>query len=325
MVARVGAIHLGWDVLTVAAGGGDKPIRPVTVEGSFTTPAYLLADRDGQLHTSGVERSRPDLGVAIADVRDILGYPQIVVAGATWPASAVYRARLFNPMAAIAEYFGGPFDALALPYPDSWPEEKVDTLAYLVETLGLPVEPLPESVAVAGYVRAMGLVGADNIGDGMTAIYSDGRAAIAVAVHADEERPTESADVDVPQAAQIDSAVADAFVQEALGTARSMGANTANVVLMGNVCFNDPVRLAFQNHLGRRLTVSDHPVHSIVLGAASLLVTEDFEPEPVGTRFQPPAYAPAPRAQSAPSPMDGPTTRMEQHQRRKLFGGKDKG
>jgi len=88
---RVGAIHLGWDVLTVAAGGGDKPIRPVAVEGSYTTPAYLLADRDGQLHTSGVERSRPDLGVAIADVRDILGYPQIVVAGATWPASSVYR------------------------------------------------------------------------------------------------------------------------------------------------------------------------------------------------------------------------------------------
>ncbi|MBF6370815.1 hypothetical protein IU469_34745, partial [Nocardia puris] len=93
VTVRVGAVHLGWDVVSVAAGGGGTPIRPVKVEGTYTPPAYLLADAAGRLHTAGAERQRRDLGMAIADVRDILGYPQIVVAGATWPAELVFHAR----------------------------------------------------------------------------------------------------------------------------------------------------------------------------------------------------------------------------------------
>lgn len=85
--------------MSVAAGGGETPIRPVQVEGTYTPPAYLLADAAGRLHTAGVDRQRPDLGMAIADVRDILGHPQIVIAGATWPAELVFRARLYNPLA----------------------------------------------------------------------------------------------------------------------------------------------------------------------------------------------------------------------------------
>ncbi len=262
----------------MAAGGGVTPIRPVQVEGTYTPPAYLLADAAGRLHTAGVDRQRPDLGMAIADVRDILGHPQIVIAGATWPAELVFRARLYNPLAAIGKYLQGKPQLVALPYPDSWPEDKVDVYAALVEQLDVVVEPLPESVALSGYVRALGLVSPPSerhrTGVGATGIYSDGRSLLVVAVHGDDEQPTESTEVAVTAEALRDARTADNVVIEAMAAARSIGADTSTVLLAGNVCFNDALRLAFQNHLGQRLHVADHPMHALVLGAAHLLVTE---------------------------------------------------
>ncbi|MFD6388843.1 hypothetical protein [Nocardia sp. NPDC060259] len=278
MTVRVGALHLGWDVVSVAAGGGETPIRPVQVEGTYTPPAYLLADAAGRLHTAGVDRQRPDLGMAIADVRDILGHPQIVIAGATWPAELVFRARLYNPLAAVGKYLRGKPQLVALPYPDTWPEEKVETYAALVEQLDVVVEPLPESVALSGYVRALGLVSPPSErhrnGIGATGVYSDGRTLLVVAVHGDDEQPTESVEVAVGAEALRDARSADNVVIEAMAAARSIGADTSTVLLAGNVCFNDALRLAFQNHLGQRLHVADHPMHALVLGAAHLLVTE---------------------------------------------------
>ncbi|WP_280301209.1 hypothetical protein, partial [Nocardia neocaledoniensis] len=278
MTVRVGALHLGWDVVSVAAGGGQTPIRPVQVEGTYTPPAYLLADAAGRLHTAGVDRQRPDLGMAIADVRDILGHPQIVIAGATWPAELVFRARLYNPLAAVGKYLRGKPQLVALPYPDSWPDEKVDIYAALVEQLDVVVEPLPESVALSGYVRALGLVSPPSErhrhGIGATGVYSDGRTLLVVAVHGDDEQPTESVEVAVSAEALRDARSADNVVIEAMAAARSIGADTSTVLLAGNVCFNDALRLAFQNHLGQRLQVADHPMHALVLGAAHLLVTE---------------------------------------------------
>ncbi|MFD4460730.1 hypothetical protein [Nocardia sp. NPDC058480] len=291
MTVRVGALHLGWDVVSVAAGGGASPVRPVQVEGTYTPPAYLLADAAGRLHTAGVDRQRPDLGMAIADVRDILGHPQIVIAGATWPAELVFRARLYNPLAAIGKHLQGKPQVVALPYPDSWPEDKVDVYAALVEQLDVIVEPLPESVALSGYVRALGLVSPPSErhrdGVGATGIYSDGRSLLVVAVHGDDEQPTESTEVAVGAEALRDARTADNVVIEAMAAARSIGADTSTVLLAGNVCFNDALRFAFQNHLGQRLHVADHPMHALVLGAAHLLVTEpdpdeddDDYPEP---------------------------------------------
>ncbi|MGW6622290.1 hypothetical protein ACWF99_13755 [Nocardia sp. NPDC055002] len=278
MTVRVGALHLGWDVVSVAAGGGATPVRPVQVEGTYTPPAYLLADAAGRLHTAGVDRQRPDLGMAIADVRDILGHPQIVIAGATWPAELVFRARLYNPLAAIGKYLQGKPQLVALPYPDSWPEDKVEVYAALVEQLDVVVEPLPESVALSGYVRALGLVSPPSerhrTGIGATGIYSDGRSLLVVAVHGDDEQPTESTEVSVSAEALRDARTADNVVIEAMAAARSIGADTSTVLLAGNVCFNDALRFAFQNHLGQRLHVADHPMHALVLGAAHLLVTE---------------------------------------------------
>ncbi|WP_225732334.1 MULTISPECIES: hypothetical protein [unclassified Nocardia] len=286
MTVRVGAVHLGWDVVSVAAGGGGTPVRPVQVEGTYTPPAYLLADSSGRLHTAGVDRQRPDLGMAIADVRDILGHPQIVVAGATWPAELVFRARMYNPLAAIGKYLRGKPDLVALPFPDAWPDEKVEVFAGLVEKLDVIVEPLPESVALSGYMRALSLVSAPDQrhpkGVGATGIYSDGRAMLVVAVHGDDEQPTESVDVPVTPEAMRDARSADNVVIEAMAAARSIGADTSTVLLAGNVCFNDPLRLAFQNHLGHRLQVADHPMHALVLGAAHLLVTDTDSVDPAG-------------------------------------------
>ncbi|WP_330252324.1 hypothetical protein OG874_40615 [Nocardia sp. NBC_00565] len=293
MTVRVGAVHLGWDVVSVAAGGGGTPIRPVQVEGTYTPPAYLLADSSGRLHTAGVERQRPDLGMAIADVRDILGHPQIVVAGATWPAELVFRARMYNPLAAIGEYLRGKPDLVALPFPDGWPDEKVDVYVELVERLDVTVEPLPESVALSGYVRALGLVRSPDErnprGIGATGVYSDGRTMLVVAVHGDDEQPTESVDVPVSAEAMRDARSADNVVIEVMAAARSIGADTSTVLLSGNVCFNDALRLAFQNHLGHRLHVADHPMHALVLGASHLLVTdnENGEPESAGRHAEP--------------------------------------
>lgn len=300
VTVRVGAVHLGWDVVSVAAGGGGTPIRPVQVEGTYTPPAYLLADSSGRLHTAGVERQRPDLGMAIADVRDILGHPQIVVAGATWPAELVFRARMYNPLAAVGEYLRGKPDLIALPFPDGWPDAKVDVYVDLVEQLDVTVEPLPESVALSGYVRALGLVRSPDDrnphGIGATGVYSDGRTMLVVAVHGDDEQPTESIDVPVTVAAMRDARSADNVVIEAMAAARSIGADTSTVLLSGNVCFNDALRLAFQNHLGHRLHVADHPMHALVLGASHLLVTdnENGEPESAG-RHAEPAPPPHPR------------------------------
>ncbi|WP_245672124.1 hypothetical protein [Nocardia anaemiae] len=304
MTVRVGAVHLGWDVVSVAAGGGGTPIRPVQVEGTYTPPAYLLADSSGGLHTAGMERQRPDLGMAIADVRDILGHPQIVVAGATWPAELVFRARMYNPLAAVGKYLRGKPDLVALPFPDGWPDAKVDVYVDLVERLDVTVEPLPESVALSGYVRALGLVRSpddrNSRGIGATGVYSDGRTMLVVAVHGDDEQPTESVDVPVTAEAMRDARSADNVVIEVMAAARSIGADTSTVLLSGNVCFNDALRLAFQNHLGHRLHVADHPMHALVLGASHLLVTdnENGEPESAGRHAEP---TPPPRARQMES------------------------
>ncbi|WP_227998591.1 hypothetical protein [Nocardia australiensis] len=311
VTVRVGAVHLGWDVVSVAAGGGGTPIRPVQVEGTYTPPAYLLADASGRLHTAGVERQRPDLGMAIADVRDILGHPQIVIAGATWPAELVMRARMYNPLAAIGKYLRGKPDVVALPFPDGWPDEKVEVYAELVEQLDVTVEPLPESIALSGYVRALGLVRAPDErnphGIGATGVYSDGRTMLVVAVHGDDEQPTESVDVPVTAESMRDARSADNVVIEVMAAARSIGADTSTVLLSGNVCFNDALRLAFQNHLGHRLQVADHPMHALVLGAAHLLATdnENGEPESGGRHAEPaPARTPAPPPRPAQRPVE---------------------
>ncbi|RMI31965.1 hypothetical protein EBN03_16740 [Nocardia stercoris] len=270
-------------MVSVAAGGGGMPIRPVQVEGTFTPPAYLLADAKGGLHTAGLDRRRPDLGLAVSDVRDILGHQQIVIAGATWPAELVFRARLYNPLAAIGAHLKARPEVVALPFPDDWPDEKVDEYARLVETLGVAAEPIPESVALSGYLRALGLVRPSTGGrkaPGITGVYSDGRECLVVAVDADDERPTESVGVPITSDALRDSRTADNTVIEVMAAARSIGADTSSVLLTGNVCFNDALRLAFQNHLGSRLRVADHPMHALVLGAAHLLVTESEAAQP---------------------------------------------
>ncbi len=275
---HVGAVHLNWDVVAVAAGGGGLPIRPLTVEGSYTTPAYLLADSTGGLHTKGVAQGRGDLGLAIADVREIIGYREILVAGATWPVPAVYRARLFNPLGEIAGYAGRP-DLLALPYPDHWPAERVDQFVALVETQGVGVEPVPESIALAGYVRACGLL--EQPAGGATVVYCDGRGVLVVGVHADDYRPTESIGVPLPPAASSVTEIADRLVYETIGAARAIQADTAQLVLVGNVCFNTVLRNAFRNHNGPRLRVVEHPLHAIALGAASIVAAEiDVRPAP---------------------------------------------
>ncbi|MGX1806397.1 hypothetical protein ACWIGI_11840 [Nocardia sp. NPDC055321] len=275
MTARVGAVHLGWDVVSVAAGGGSAAIRPIQVEGTYTPPAYLLADASGRLHTAGVDR-RPDVGIAISDVRDILGHPQIVVAGATWPADLVFRARLHNPLAEIVKHLGGPADVIAVPFPDEWPDAKVEEFMRLVEQLGVVAEPLPESVAMSGYVRALGLVRAPGRGPavGATGVYSDGRECLVVAVDGDDEQPTESVSVRITPEALHQARAADNVVIEVMAAARAVGADTSTVLLAGNVCFNDAIRLAFQNHLGHRFQVADHPMHALVLGATHLLVND---------------------------------------------------
>ncbi|MFF0609246.1 hypothetical protein ACFYUD_11300 [Nocardia tengchongensis] len=299
MTARVGAVHLGWDVVSVAAGGGGSPIRPVLVEGSYTPPAYLLADSSGRLHTAGVDR-RPDVGIAISDVRDIIGHPQIVVAGATWPAELVFRARMHNPLASVVEHLGTTLDVLALPFPDEWPDPKVDEFVRLVEQLGVPAEPLPESVALSGYVRALGLVRAPGRGPavGAVGVYSDGRECLVVAVHGNDDQPTESVSVAITAEALHEAHAADNVVIEVMAAARAINADTSTVLLTGNVCFNDALRLAFQNHLGHRFQVADHPMHALVLGATHLLVA-DSEGDPAYDRPRPAAGQQAGSAQQA--------------------------
>jgi hypothetical protein len=331
VTVRVGAVHLGWDVVSVAAGGGGTPIRPVQVEGTYTPPAYLLADASGRLHTAGVERQRPDLGMAIADVRDILGHSQIVIAGAPWPAELVMRARMYNPLASIGKYLRGKPDVVALPVPDGWPDEKVEVFAELVEQLDVTVEPLPESVALSGYVRALGLVrGPDERnprGIGATGVYSDGRTMLVVAVHGDDEHPTESVDVTVNAESMRDARSADNVVIEVMAAARSIGADTSTVLLSGNVCFNDALRLAFQNHLGHRLQVADHPMHALVLGAAHLLATdnENGEPESAGRHAEPAPQrsAAAPPHPTGPPPAESGQRQAEQHQTEAAQGRPD--
>lgn len=259
--------------MSVAAGSSTAPIRPVQVEGTYTPPAYLLADAAGHLHTAGADRH--DVAVAIPDVREILGHRHIRIAGALWPVEHVFGARLYNPLAAIGAYLHGRPDLVALPFPDDWPEQQVDQYVRLVELLGVTVEPLPESVSLSGYVRALGLVQPPqpgHAGAGATCVYGDGRVCLAVAVHGDEDRPTESVGVPLLPDALTDSQAADNLVLEVMAAARSMGADTSTVLLTGNWCGNDAVRLAFQNHLGYRLQVADHPMHAMVLGAAHLLL-----------------------------------------------------
>ncbi len=329
----------------MAAGGGGTPIRPVKVEGTYTPPAYLLADASGRLHTAGAERTRPDLGMAISDVRDILGYPQIVVAGATWPAELVFHARMYNPLAAIGAFLRGKPEVIALPFPDGWPDEKIELYADLVEKLDVVVEPLPESVALSGYVRALGLVrppdARDPRGIGATGVYCDGRTMLVVAVHGDDEQPTESIEVPVTADAMRDARSADNVVIEVMAAARSIGADTSTVLLSGNACFNEALRLAFQNHLGHRLHVAAHPMHALVLGATHLLVTESEDVESSGATPGPqypaapprPSQAPGTQAMtygpgypSAPAPSEAPTTRVTRAEPpRGEDGGQDRG
>ncbi|MGI5223168.1 hypothetical protein [Nocardia sp. CA-290969] len=289
MMVRVGAVHLGWDVVSVAAGGSGVPIRPVQVEGSYNPPAYLLADASGKLYTAGADRQRPDLGMAIPDVREILGHPQIVIAGATWPAELVFRARLYNPLAAVGTYLRGKPDVIALPYPDDWPDPKIDAYARLVEQLDVEVEPIPESIALSGYVRALGLVRAPDHalpdGVGATAVHFDGQVVdgranvLVVAVHGDEERPTESVYVPIDPESTRNPRVADDTVIEVMAAARAIGADNSTVLLAGQVVFNETLRFAFRNHLGQRLRKAEHPMHALVLGATHLLVTENEDDE----------------------------------------------
>ncbi|MFI5719708.1 hypothetical protein [Nocardia sp. NPDC051750] len=307
MMVRVGAVHLGWDVVSVAAGGSGVPIRPVQVEGSYNPPAYLLADASGKLYTAGADRQRPDLGMAIPDVRDILGHPQIVIAGATWPAELVFRARLYNPLAAIGSYLRGKPDVVALPYPDDWPEPKIDAYAQLVEQLDVEVEPIPESIALSGYVRALGLVRAPDRalpdGLGATAVHFDGHVVdgraniLVVAVHGDEERPTESVYVPIDPESTRDPRVADDTVIEVMAAARAIGADNSTVLLAGQVVFNETLRFAFRNHLGQRLKKAEHPMHALVLGATHLLVSEneddDEEEDPAAYPHPVPPSGPA--------------------------------
>ncbi|WP_040837959.1 hypothetical protein [Nocardia brevicatena] len=308
VTVRVGAIHLGWDVVSVAAGGGGMPIRPVQVEGSYTTPAYLLADSSGRLHTAGVDR-RPDLGLAISDVRDILGHAQIIVAGATWPAELVFRARLYNPLAAVGAYLRGKPDLLALPYPDGWPDEKVDLYCALVEQLGVAVEPIPESIALSGYMRALGLVRAPDRqvpnGIGATGVYSDGRTVLVVAVHGDDEQPTASMELELDPDAARETRVADDTVIEVMAAARQIGADTSSVLFAGNASGNERLKFAFRNHLGQRFHAADHPIHALVLGATHLLLSENAaEPSSNGRHAEPePPRYPGP---PSPAPMTRP-------------------
>lgn len=315
MSESVGAVHLGWDVVTVAAGGGGKPTTLLMVDGQATPTAQLLADASGQLHTSGVDGGRSDIGPAIADVRDILGHSRIVVAGATWPVDAVFGARFHNPVAAIRAYLGGTPDVLALPYPDSWSEQLVDSYAEVVESIGIAVEPIPESVALAGYVRERAIV--DNE-IGATIVYSDGRSLLVVAVHADGARPTASVDVTLPRDAHNDSRAADSVVEDVVAAARDIDADSRQIVLIGNIVDNERLRFAFQNHFGRRLVVAAEPLHAIAIGAAALVAGASEESE---ERIGPPAnddltvrhavVMPEPsRAFGAPSPADhGATVR----------------
>ncbi|MEV3962685.1 hypothetical protein AB0M34_17575 [Nocardia sp. NPDC050193] len=305
-MVRVGAVHLGWDVVSVAAGGSGVPIRPVQVEGSYNPPAYLLADASGRLYTAGADQQRPDLGMAIPDVRDILGHPQIVIAGATWPAELVFRARLYNPLAAVGSYLRGKPDVVALPYPDDWPDAKIDAYAQLVEQLDVEVEPIPESIALSGYVRALGLVRPPDPalpeGVGATAVHFDGQVVdgranvLVVAVHGDEERPTESVYVPIDLESTRNPRAADDTVIEVMAAARSIGADNSTVLLAGQVVFNETLRFAFRNHLGQRLKKAEHPMHALVLGATHLLISEneDDEEEPA------PYPQPGPRTASRP-------------------------
>lgn len=318
VMVRVGAVHLGWDVVSVAAGGSGVPIRPVQVEGSYNPPAYLLADASGKLYTAGAGRQRPDLGMAIPDVREILGHQQIVIAGATWPAELVFRARLYHPLAAVGTYLRGKPDVIALPYPDDWPDPKIDAYAQLVEQLDVEVEPIPESIALSGYVRALGLVRPPDHrlpdGLGVTAVHFDGQVVdgranvLVVAVHGDDERPTESVYVPIDPESTRNPRVADDTVIEVMAAARAIGADNSSVLLAGQVVFNETLRFAFRNHLGQRLKKAEHPMHALVLGATHLLVSEsedDEEEDPAG--YPQPAPPPGPGPQyRAPGSVDTP-------------------
>ncbi|MFD4403048.1 hypothetical protein ACFWPH_09800 [Nocardia sp. NPDC058499] len=321
MMVRVGAVHLGWDVVSVAAGGSGVPIRPVQVEGSYNPPAYLLADASGKLYTAAAGRQRPDLGMAIPDVREILGHPQIVIAGATWPAELVFRARLYNPLASVGTHLRGKPDVIALPYPDDWPDPKIDAYARLVEQLDVEVEPIPESIALSGYVRALGLVRAPDHrlpdGLGATAVHFDGQVVdgranvLVVAVHGDEERPTESVYVPIDPESTRDPRVADDTVIEVMAAARAIGADNSTVLLAGQVVFNETLRFAFRNHLGQRLKKAEHPMHALVLGATHLLVSENEDDDEEGDSAGYSQTAP-PAGTSTPGPQYGAPGRADE-------------
>ncbi|KAA0021477.1 hypothetical protein [Antrihabitans cavernicola] len=286
MSVGVGAVHLSWDVLAIAAGGGQVPVQPLPMEGEIAPPAYLLADRSGQIHMSRSERDRQDLGLAVRDVRDILGYPEILISGATWPVDLIYRARLHNPLSVIRTHLRREPYAVAIPYPDDWADEQVHALYDRVAGLGVHVETVPESVALAGYMRGAGLVHAE--APGATVVYSDSRSILVVAAQSDADVPTESVDVPFSPEALENAEVADNVVWATLAAARTIGSDSRLVLLAGNIVYNDYLRMAFQNQLGQRMRIAEHPLHAVALGAAYLISEDgddeaaDAEPEPPG-------------------------------------------
>lgn len=282
-------------------------MQPLAVEGEIAPPAYLLADRSGQLHTSRSDRDRPDLGLAVRDVRDIIEYPQIVISGATWPVDLIYRARLHNPLAVIRNHLRREPYALAIPYPDDWPDEKVERLHDLVAGSGVRVESVPESVALAGYMRGAGLVHDD--APGATVVYSDSRSILVVAAQRDPNEPTESIDVPFSPEALENAKVADDVVWAALAGARTIGSDSRLVLLAGNIVYNDHLRMAFQNHLGNRMRIAEHPLHAVALGAAYLISEDgdedDGEPAPAAAVVAPePEPEPEPQPEPEPDPIE---------------------
>lgn len=276
MSVGVGAIHLGWDVLATAAGGGSIPVEPVLVDGEIAPPAYLRADSTGRIHTGRADRDRPDVGVAVRDVRDLVERRDISIAGASWPVNAVFQARLHNPLNAVREHLGREPHAVAVPYPDDWSDERVDFLYDRVAQMGANIEVVPESVALAGYVRGSGLVHEQV--PGATVVYSDSRFLLVVAAQSDADKPTESIDVPLKAEAFEDAAFADDLVWSTLAAAKSIGSDARLVLLAGNIVYNDYIRMAFLNHLGNRLQIAQHPLHAVALGAA-YLISEDDESE----------------------------------------------
>ncbi|NUS93780.1 MAG: hypothetical protein HOQ36_15480, partial [Nocardia sp.] len=125
-----------------------------------------------------------------------------------------------------------------------------------------------------------------------------------VAVHGDDERPTESVYVPIDPESTRNPRVADDTVIEVMAAARSIGADNSTVLLAGQVVFNETLRFAFRNHLGQRLKKAEHPMHALVLGATHLLISENEDADDGPAAYPPPgSNAPVPQPDpGAPAP-----------------------